>query len=163
VLATPHPTDWLDVTQAAALLRMSPQGVRSAVYRGELAPDGRGGRRCVLFRRATLDRFLEARALRYVGAKHAALRGEGDAYEEDEVPRGLPLSAGRYRLDATGWCPKTGKRKRKRRDVEAATAADAARMRADLRVAIERGGDAPASRERLRDVAHSWLAGSSPS
>ena len=69
------------------------------------------------------------------------------------------LSNGRYRLDVTGRCPKTGKRKRRRKDVDARSAGQAALMRAELRVEIEQGGVSEVERERLRAVATSWLTG----
>jgi hypothetical protein len=59
--AAAHPSDWLDLKEAAALLRMTPSGVRSLGHRGLLRPDGRGSRRIAMFRRATLDAFLEGR------------------------------------------------------------------------------------------------------
>lgn len=53
--------DWLAIAEAAAYLRMTSAGVRSAMSRGELRPDGRGARRQAMFRVRTLDAFLEAR------------------------------------------------------------------------------------------------------
>src|SRR5678816_525501 len=55
------PDPWYDVHQAAAYLRLGPSGVRTAIARGHLLPDGRGGRRVAMFRRSTLDRFLTER------------------------------------------------------------------------------------------------------
>lgn len=79
--------------------------------------------------------------------------------KKTKYPGVYRLPDGRYHLDATGWCPKTGKRKRKRKDVEAASAAEANRMRAELRAKIERGSPEANARERLAPAARSWLTG----
>lgn len=71
------------------------------------------------------------------------------------------LPDGRYLIDATGRCPKTGKRKRKRMKVKACDASEAARLREELRLSIVRVVDDP-RRVRLAEYALSWFASRAP-
>jgi hypothetical protein len=60
-----RPADaWFTSTEAAVYLGCSRSGLRSVCGRGELIPDGRGLKGLAMFRRRTLDAFLEARAAR---------------------------------------------------------------------------------------------------
>ncbi len=53
---------FLTATEAAVYLDCSRRSLMGLVAARELAPDGRGTKRRMLFRRATLDAFLERRA-----------------------------------------------------------------------------------------------------
>jgi hypothetical protein len=60
-----RPADaWFTSTEAAAYLGCTRSGLRTVCARGDLAPDGRGLKGLAMFRRRTLDAFLEARAFR---------------------------------------------------------------------------------------------------
>lgn len=50
---------WFDLDEAAAYLRLARRTVRNYVYRRQLIPDGRS--LGPMFRRSTLDAFLEGR------------------------------------------------------------------------------------------------------
>lgn len=89
-LAGAPPSTWVDLRDAAAYLGLRPSSLRSAIARGQIAPDGRGPRRSPVFHRSTLDAYLTARA-------HAEL-DVGDVYEtqvmdEDQSEVLLPLDS----------------------------------------------------------------------
>src|SRR5688500_17824273 len=77
---------WLTLHEAAAYLRMTASGIRSLISRAEIVPDGRGSRRIAMFRRVTLDAFLERRAAEYARGRHA-VSGVGGTDAKDQVPR----------------------------------------------------------------------------
>ena len=81
--------------------------------------------------------------------------------QKTRFPGVFRLPDGRYLLDATGRCPKTGRRKRKRLIVEAHNAAAANARREELRKAIERVA-AALVQVRLGDAAISWLRSKAP-
>ena len=92
-LATREPllTTW----EAARYLRYrSSSGIRTAVARGELRPHGAGPKGCHLFTLAELERFVAARAARYVRRRHGAHGDRKDASHEerhaDPVSGGAP-------------------------------------------------------------------------
>lgn len=71
------------------------------------------------------------------------------------------LPDGRFRVRIKARDPKTGKEKETKKVLAAATAAEAARMKEELRAEIELG-TAPAQRVRLATYARSWLHGKLP-
>lgn len=53
--------EWIDCKEAARVLGLKPQTVRTLVFRGKLVPDhrgGNGGLKGHRFRRATIEAFL---------------------------------------------------------------------------------------------------------
>src|SRR5688500_5792851 len=67
--------------EAAAYVRFrSVSGLRTAVMRGELSPDGVGPRSVLLFRRETLDQWIAARSARRM--RRLARPGEGISHEQ---------------------------------------------------------------------------------
>jgi len=54
-------TEYLRLTEAAEYIRMSPQYLRK-VHRGGNGPDRLRAGKCLLFTRASLDKWLSARA-----------------------------------------------------------------------------------------------------
>ena len=71
---------WLRLAEAAAYVRISPSGLRSAVHRGQIRFDGRGYKSTLMFRVATLDAYLASRAQCYTGQRYATA---GDMDEND--------------------------------------------------------------------------------
>lgn len=72
-LAGAPPSTWVDLRDAAAYLGWRPSSLRSAIARGQIAPDGRGPRRSPVFHRSTLDAYLTARAYRAAYAAAAMM------------------------------------------------------------------------------------------
>jgi hypothetical protein len=65
------PGAWLRLVEAAAYVRMTASGLRTAVHRGEIIPDGRGPRSTHMFRARTLDAFLARGTEWYTEPFHA--------------------------------------------------------------------------------------------
>lgn len=61
-LAQLPPDAWLDMAQARIYTRLTLKTLRNAIAKGDLKPDGRG--KGWLFRKRTLDSWLEERAQR---------------------------------------------------------------------------------------------------
>ena len=95
---------------------MSASGIRSAIYRGELVPDGRGARNQALFLEETLDLFLKRRAERYHAQRRAVPGRERNRHESKKRHQD-PLSGGRttdtdHRLKAMGSAVDSSRLKR---------------------------------------------------
>lgn len=85
------PNAWVGTADAAPYLRMSPGGLRSAVHRGQLKPDGRGPKGTHMFRVSTLDAYLIDRAQCYSSSRYAAAGDmESGSGKKNGYPNTLP-------------------------------------------------------------------------
>ena len=82
------------VEDVAPFLGMTPNGVRSAVHRGELKSCGRGPRNKLLFHVTDLKRFFSDRAISYSARRHVAPgapKGESHGLPGSEEYRPRPV------------------------------------------------------------------------
>lgn len=162
--AAHSPDVWLKLSEAATYVRRTESGLRSVIHRGELKPDGAGPRRThTCFARRRWTRFwwdvlgaIPVIATRRPGTWSLAL-AERPTGKQTRYPGVTRLPDGRFLLRAKVENPKTGRMQERERIVECATAAEAARLRDELRDPV---GVADARRRvRLSDFSISWLSG----
>jgi hypothetical protein len=134
---------------------MTASGIRSLISRAEIVPDGRGSRRIAMFRRATLDAFLERRAAVYARGRHA-VSGVGGTDAKDQIPR---RSSALWRevpraVHGAGFEDRQGEGNQEGDRGSERLGGDGVRMRLMRAAASE---SHRAERVRLSDYAESWL------
>jgi len=151
--------NYLTTAEAAAYVRFrGASGIRAAVRRRELLPDGAGPRGVHLFTKETLDRFVRARAQSL--GRLVSRPGLESTMARKTQHRGImELAKNRYAIRARATCPRTGRRKEVRREAVCTLRQACALQREWSEELLRSLAIDPAPRVRLADFARSWLSG----
>jgi hypothetical protein len=152
VAVTPIHAAYLNSAEAASYLRYrGASGIRAAVRRRELIPDGAGPHGTHLFTKETLDSFVRTRA-RSLGRLVSRPSSEGQTDDKDADEGIVKLGPNKYNIRVRATCPRSGMRKGVERVRECSLLEAHAlqlRWQSELKASFLSGSAAP--QQRLKD------------